>query len=72
MNGIARYIHEHFSDLSLVVGIGALMLYMGYIMYCLARESGAGRLGTVVIFGALGLGLFGFIIKAVIQLIIDV
>lgn len=54
----------------LYLGIGGLILWMCYIMYKLAQESGAGKTGTVVIFAVLGLGIFGFAVKGVIQLLI--
>ena len=63
---------ETFESLSLTLGVGGLMLYMVFIMYKLARESGAGRYGTVMIFTSLGLGLAGFAAKSVIQLVIQV
>ncbi len=63
---------ESFESLSLTLGIGGLMLYMVYIMYRLAQESGAGRFGTVMIFLGLGTGLAGFAAKSVIQLVIQV
>ncbi len=63
---------ETFESLSLTLGVGGLMLYMVFIMYKLAKESGAGRYGTVMIFASLGLGLVGFAAKSVIQLVIQV
>jgi hypothetical protein len=63
---------ETFESLSLTLGVGGLMLYMVFIMYKLARESGAGRYGAAMIFISLGLGLVGFAAKSVIQLVIQV
>jgi hypothetical protein len=63
---------EHFESISLTLGIGGLVLYMVYIMYKLAQESGAGRFGTTMIFLTLGLGIVGFAAKSVIQLVIQV
>jgi hypothetical protein len=63
---------ETFESLSLTLGVGGLMLYMVFIMYKLARESGAGRYGTAMIFLSLGLGLAGFAAKSVIQIVIQV
>jgi hypothetical protein len=63
---------ETFESLSLTIGVGGLVLYMIYIMYKLARESGAGRFGSVMIFLSLGLGIIGFAAKSVIQLVIQV
>lgn len=55
----------------LYIGIGGLVLWMCYIMYKLAKESNAGKFGTIAIFVVLGLGIFGFIIKGVIQLLLE-
>jgi hypothetical protein len=63
---------EQFELRSLKLGIGGLVLYMVYIMYRLAQESGAGRFGTLMIFLSLGLGIIGFAVKSVIQLVIQV
>jgi hypothetical protein len=63
---------ETFENLSLTFGIGGLVLYMIYIMYKLAQESGAGRFGTAMIFLALGLGIIGFAAKSVIQMVVQV
>ena len=63
---------ETFESLSLTLGIGGLVLYMIYIMYKLAQESGAGRFGTAMIFLALGLGIIGFAAKSVIQMVVQV
>ena len=61
-----------FEDISLFLGIGGLILYMIYIMYKLAEESGAGRFGTLMIFLSLGLGIVGFAVKSVIQVVMEV
>ena len=61
-----------FEQVSLILGIGGLMLYMVFVMNRLAKESGAGRFGTAMIFLSLGLGLVGFIAKSVIQIAIEV
>jgi hypothetical protein len=63
---------ELFEAISLNLGIGGLVLYMLYVMYRLARESGAGAFGTLVIFLSLGLGIVGFATKSVIQMMIRV
>ncbi len=63
---------EQFENISLTLGVGGLILYMVFIMYKLAQESGAGRFGTVMIFLTLGLGIVGFAAKSVIQLVIHV
>lgn len=63
---------EQFESIALNLGIGGLIAYMFYIMYRLARDSGAGRIGSLAIFLSLGLGIMGFAAKSVIQLLIEV
>jgi hypothetical protein len=53
-------------DISLYVGLGGLIALMAYIVWDLAKKSNAGKFGTAILFFALGLGVFGFIIKTVI------
>lgn len=48
-----------------------LVAFMGFIVWDLAKKSKAGRWGTAVLFFALGLGVLGFIIKAVILQSVD-
>lgn len=62
---------EQFEMVSLYVLVSGLILYMFYIMYKLAKESKAGKMGTFAIFLTLGLGMFGFIAKEVITLFMD-
>jgi hypothetical protein len=61
-----------FEDLSLTVGITTLCTFMLFIVYDLAKQSKAGRLGTFVLFIALGLGIVGFATKAVIEALVHV
>ena len=62
---------EKFESLALILGIGGLILFMCFIIWDLAKKSKAGRLGTLVLFSALGLGLLGFIIKTVLLEVIN-
>lgn len=55
-----------FADWSLRLLLPALIGWMGFIVWGLARESRAGKFGTFVMFGVLGLGVLGFIAKNVI------
>ena len=63
---------ELFEEISMFLGVGGLVLYMLYVMYRLAQESGAGRFGSLVIFLSLGLGIVGFVSKSVIQFFMQV
>ena len=58
---------QQFEQVSLIVCCSVLMLYMLFVLYRLGKDSNAGRLGTFVIFFALGLGVFGFAMKSMIQ-----
>jgi len=47
----------------------ALLIFSGYIffiIYDLAKKSNAGKLGTAVLFFALGLGLTAFLVKSIV------
>ncbi|WP_369601658.1 DUF2788 domain-containing protein [Hahella sp. SMD15-11] len=41
---------EQFEQLSMVLLIGGLILFMGFIVWDLAKRSNAGRFGTAVLF----------------------
>ncbi|MBB3168341.1 DUF2788 domain-containing protein [Simiduia aestuariiviva] len=61
---------ETFETYSLYIGIGLLIGFMAFIVWDLAKESKAGRFGTVILFVVLGLCLLGFILKGIlVQLI---
>lgn len=58
---------QQISQLGLTWGIGAFIVLMLYIIWKVARESKAGKFGTFVLFFVLAFGIFGFLIKQVIQ-----
>ena len=58
--------YQRFEALALPLLLFGLVAFMGFIVWDLAKKSKAGRYGTMVLFFALGLGVLGFIIKAVI------
>lgn len=53
-------------------GLVGFMGYMLFIVWNLARESKAGRTGTIVLFFVLGFGMLGFIAKSVIQKFLNI
>ena len=61
------YTEEQVAWFGLTFGVTAFMLYMVFIIFQLARESKAGKLGTFVLFVALGFGLVGFAAKGLIK-----
>ncbi|WP_027849425.1 DUF2788 domain-containing protein [Marinospirillum minutulum] len=51
--------------------ISGLVLFMGFIVWDLARKSKAGGFGTSILFLALGLGVVGFVIKTLAVALIE-
>lgn len=62
---------EQFENWSLTLGVSALILYMLFIIYRLAKDSKAGRFGLLVLLLALGLGFVGLIAKAILVEILE-
>ncbi len=63
--------YQQFEAIAMPVMLFGLVAFMGFIVWDLAKKSKAGRWGTAVLFFALGLGVLGFIIKAVILQSVD-
>lgn len=55
-----------FEEWMMVILVGGLVAFMAFIVWDLAKKSKAGRYGTLVLFGALGLGVLGFVIKTLV------
>jgi len=53
-------------------GIGGFMMYMLFIVWNLAKESNAGRTGTIALFFVLGFGMVGFVAKVIIEKVLDI
>lgn len=64
---IFGFTEAQISAFGLTFGLAAFMLYMVFIIAQLAWESKAGKMGTFVLFLALGFGMLGFVAKLVIQ-----
>ena len=60
-----------FTRLTLAIFCTGLIVFLGFIIYRLAKDSQAGKLGTLVLFFVLGLGVFGFIIKTLLTEILQ-
>ena len=58
--------YQQFEAIAMPIMIFALVAFMGYIVWDLAKKSKAGRFGTAILFFGLGLGVLGFVIKAVV------
>jgi hypothetical protein len=55
-----------FSQIALLVCLTGLIVWMGIIVWDLAKKSQAGRFGTLALFTVLGAGVVGFIVKTVL------
>ncbi len=63
---------EQITEFGMTFGIGALMLYMLFIILDLARKSKAGKLGTFVLFFVLAFGMIGFVAKSIIARLLGI
>ncbi len=62
---------EWLTQYGTTIGVGALILFMIFIVWDLARRSNAGRFGTFILYIGLGLGIFGFLMKFVISYLME-
>ena len=58
--------YQQFEAIAMPVLLLALVAFMGFIVWDLAKKSQAGRWGTAVLFFALGLGVAAFVIKEIV------
>ncbi|MCU1722128.1 MULTISPECIES: DUF2788 domain-containing protein [Pseudomonas] len=55
-----------FEEWMMTILVTILIGFMGFIVWDLAKKSKAGKLGTFILFFALGLGVLAFVIKSVV------
>jgi Protein of unknown function (DUF2788) len=55
------------AEFGMTFGVSGLILYMLFIVYNLAKESKAGKYGTIILFFVLSFGMVGFIAKTIMQ-----
>ena len=58
---------QQIADFGLTWGLTIMIGFMLFIIYDLAKESKAGKFGTFVLFFVLAFGIFGFVMKNLIQ-----
>lgn len=61
-----------FSQISMAVLLTGLIIWMGFIVWDLAKRSKAGRLGTIALFVGLCTGVAGFIIKTILVEVLQI
>ncbi len=64
---ILGFTEAQIAEFGVTFGVGAFIVYMLFIIWNLAKQSKAGRLGTFVLFFVLAFGMVGFIAKGIIQ-----
>jgi uncharacterized membrane protein len=57
---------EVFEEWMMTILVTVLIGFMCFIVWDLAKKSKAGRFGTMILFGVLGLGVLAFVIKSVV------
>ena len=62
---------EWLTEYGVTLGVGALILFMVFIVWDLARKSNAGKFGTFILYIALAMGILGFLIKVVITYLME-
>ena len=55
-----------FSDWALKICLSGLVVFLGFIIWNLGKESKAGKWGMFILFFVLGLGVMGFLMKEVL------
>lgn len=50
-----------FADWALKICLTGLIIFLGFIVWNLGKESKAGKFGIAILFLVLGLGVFGFV-----------
>lgn len=70
--GMFGLTEEQVSEFGLTFGLTGFILFMLFIIWNLARESKAGRLGTFVLFFVLAFGMLGFIAKQILTWLLDI
>lgn len=59
------------TEYGVTLGVGALILFMIFIVWDLARRSNAGRFGTLILYIGLAMGIAGFLIKVIITYLLE-
>ena len=60
---------EWFTQYGVTLGVDALILFMMFIVWDLAKRSNAGKFGTIILYVGPAMGILGFLIKVVIKLL---
>ena len=59
------------TEYGVTLGVGALILFMIFIVWDLAKRSDAGKFGTMILNIGLAMGIVGFLLKVVITYLLE-
>ena len=62
---------EWLTDYGVTLAVGALILFMIFIVWDLAKRSNAGKFGTMILYIGLAMGIVGFLIKFIITYLLE-
>ena len=62
---------EWFTQYGVTLGVDALILFMIFIVWDLAKRSNAGKFGTIILYVGLAMGILGFLMKVVTALLLE-
>ena len=62
---------EWLTEYGVTLSVGALILFMVFIVWDLARRSNAGKFGTIILYVGLAMGILGFLIKVIITFLLE-
>ncbi|TDR31526.1 DUF2788 domain-containing protein [Hydromonas duriensis] len=60
-----------FSEYGFFIGVGGLCALMVFIVFKLAKDSKAGRFGTIILLVGLVMGVVGFLVKGILSLLLE-
>ncbi len=62
---------EWLTEYGVTLGVGALILFMIFIVWDLAKRSNAGKFGTLILYIGLAMGIVGFLVKVLITYLLE-
>ena len=62
---------EWLTEYGVTGAVGALVLFMVFIVWDLAKRSNAGKFGTIILYVGLAMGILGFLIKVAITFLLE-
>jgi hypothetical protein len=71
-HSILGFTEAQIAEFGVTFGVGAFIAYMLFIIWNLARQSRAGKLGTFVLFFVLSFGMIGFVAKTIIAKLLGI